>query len=63
MNEMICRVIHLSDWTNTNELFNSWFSFAICEAVNTKPEIKTTLGTTKRPKTKTTSSFYSDPNH
>uniref|UniRef100_A0AAF5I0P7 Uncharacterized protein n=1 Tax=Strongyloides stercoralis TaxID=6248 RepID=A0AAF5I0P7_STRER len=34
------RVIHLSEWENIEELFNSWTSFAICETINTKDQDK-----------------------
>ncbi|VDL80556.1 unnamed protein product, partial [Nippostrongylus brasiliensis] len=39
------RVIHL-DWTSPNELFNSWFAYAICDYV-TATTIKTAPTTTK----------------
>ncbi|KAK6743871.1 hypothetical protein RB195_010895 [Necator americanus] len=39
------RVIHL-DWTSPNELFNSWFAYAICDYV-TATTIKTSATTTK----------------
>ncbi|CEF66897.1 Down syndrome cell adhesion molecule-like protein 1 [Strongyloides ratti] len=34
------RVIHLSEWENIEELFTSWTSFAICEAINVKTKDK-----------------------
>lgn len=39
------RVIHL-DWTSPNELFNSWFAYAICDYVTASTQ-KTTVATTK----------------
>lgn len=48
-------VIHLSEWSGNSELFNSWFSYAICESIGSTSPPKSTTVTTKRPKVKTTS--------
>uniref|UniRef100_A0A914YRZ8 Fibronectin type-III domain-containing protein n=1 Tax=Panagrolaimus superbus TaxID=310955 RepID=A0A914YRZ8_9BILA len=50
------RVIHLSEWLGNNELFNSWFSYAICESIGSTSQPKSTTVTTKRPKQKPTKS-------